>query len=182
MEILSFDGDNARDASELLRGKTGFAKVYHPDCGHCTRMKPAWEALANHAGLKNLNIVIINVHHEAIPQANIPALEGIQGYPTIVEIKPDGKRGREYNGDRSTEDLARFIMDTVKDKSTNHKSTNHKSTKRRRSHHGGGKSSKRKSSKRKSSKRKSSKRKSSKRKSSKRKSSKRKSSKRKSSN
>lgn len=111
MGILRIGRSNAHELESAFSRKGGVAKVYHPECGHCKDMAPAWDALDHHPMLSGLGVVIVDVHHEAIPLTTIPAVKGIQGFPTIIEIKPGGKRGREYNGDRSTEDMARFIVD-----------------------------------------------------------------------
>ena len=116
MRHLRISPENAKAFDDGVMARGGVAKFYHPECGHCRDMAPAWDALEGHRALVNEPVLILDVHSEAIPDIKSDAARGIAGFPTIVEVLPGGKRGREYGGDRSTDDLARFILETTKRK------------------------------------------------------------------
>ena len=87
-----------------------FVKIYHPSCGHCTAMKPAWEKLTktiknNYKG----NMGLFNVHADALANIKNPAFKSIIGYPTLKIIK-NGMSTIDYDGDRSYEDMLNFCL------------------------------------------------------------------------
>ncbi len=165
VEISENETPNFQESESIV-------KVYLPNCVHCEAMKTAWKDLErdlkdNYEG----DVGVFDIHAEALSNTNIPALQGINGYPTILAIK-DGE-AINYDGNRSKDDMLQFFskhLDLRKKQAGGKRKTKSKSRKN--------KSKRRKSLKRKSLKRKSLKRKSLKRKSLKRKSLKRKSKKR----
>ena len=82
------------------------------------------------------DIAIIEIHEGATNNITSPSGKIDQGLPTIRAVKLNGKKWKEYEGDRSVKDMVNFIKDNFNDKKTM----------------SGGKGTKRKSSKRKSSK------------------------------
>lgn len=113
MRHLRISQKNAKAFDAEVRARGGVAKFYHPGCGHCRDMAPAWDALEGHGALVNKPVLLLDVHSEAIPHIKSDAARNVAGFPTIVEVLPGGNRGREYGGDRSTDDLARFILETT---------------------------------------------------------------------
>ncbi|CAK9797135.1 Thioredoxin domain-containing protein 5 [Anthophora plagiata] len=81
-----------------------FVKFYAPWCGHCQKLAPTWEELAN--SLRNNNFVSISKidctqHHSICGQFEI------KGYPTLLWIK-DGKKVDQYTGQRTHEELRAY--------------------------------------------------------------------------
>lgn len=136
MRYLRISEINAKKFDTIVRRGGAVAKFYHPGCGHCRDMAPAWDALKNHPALVNTSVILLDVHSEAIPHIKSGAAKNIIGFPTIVEVLPGGKKGREYAGDRSTEDLARFILETTKRKGSKRKSRRAKRRRTRRTRGG----------------------------------------------
>ena len=116
MRHLRIHQRNADTFDAIVKTQGGLVKFYHPMCGHCKDMAPAWDALENHSALANVPLLLIDVHSEAIPYIKSNVAKNIAGFPTIVEVVPGGGRGREYTGTRTTEDLVRFILETTKRK------------------------------------------------------------------
>ena len=77
-------------------------------CGHCKNMKPAWELLKNNYG-KNQFIKLVEVNAK---NQKLVDLYNVQGFPTILYVK-DEKKQTEYNGDRSYEDLVKFLKHSM---------------------------------------------------------------------
>ena len=98
-------------------------------------MAPQWDALKDEFKNIKLNVNIIEVHADTLGDIKSDCAKNIPGYPTIMEVKQNGKAGKEYNGNRNVKDLKKFILKTFKNKSSK------KMT-------GGGKKKKRKSIKR----------------------------------
>jgi len=110
MKVLSIDDSNAFIFDDELMKAPVFVKFYHPNCGHCVAMKDAWNNMSKE--LKNKydgDMSIIEVHADAIPKINNTIKNNIPGYPTIMKIDKGGKIKKEYNGDRSQNDMMEFI-------------------------------------------------------------------------
>ena len=147
MKFISIGGNDAKKFDNLVQTNPAFVKFYSPQCGHCTAMAPAWDDLSNkldnHLDAK---IHIIEVHAEAIPKIKSSCTSNIQGFPTIMEVKPGGLMGKEYNGNREADDMADFVVNELingqmdgivntesltKKRSTKKRSTKKRSTKKR---------------------------------------------------
>lgn len=88
-------------------------KFYAPWCGHCKKLAPVWEQLAN--DLKDVKGLIISKF-----DATANEVEGvdIRGYPTL-KFYPKGQKGApiDYDGGRELEN----IKDWLKEKSSAYK-------------------------------------------------------------
>ena len=118
MKFISIEKDDDSKFDELVKKRPSFVKFYHPMCGHCQSMKPAWNDLQHNKQVHNQDINIIEVHTDAIPniKSNIAQKAGNQGIPFIIEAKIGGEAGQEYNGDRSEDSMVEFILNKISDK------------------------------------------------------------------
>jgi len=105
-QVVRLDKDNFEEKT-----KTGvaFVKFYAPWCGHCKRLAPTWEKLAEKFK-DNENVVIGHVDctagdnaHRALCDSN-----GVNGFPTL-NIYKNGEKVDEYNGKRDLVDLHEFV-------------------------------------------------------------------------
>lgn len=92
-------------------------RFYAPWCGHCQKLKPAYEKAAeNLAGLAK--VAAVNCDEE--DNKAFCGQMGIQGFPTLKIVKPESRKGRpsveEYRGART----AKGIVDAVLEKIPNH--------------------------------------------------------------
>ena len=92
-----------------------FVKFYSPHCGHCIRLQPAFEELAEKLKYnKNLIVAEYNLI------ANDFDWFRIRGYPTLVMFKAGDKKNHIiYEGNRTVEDMMNFVISNlgeVKDK------------------------------------------------------------------
>jgi protein disulfide-isomerase A1 len=97
--------------------KDVFAEFYAPWCGHCKRLKPVWENLAElYQGQKDkLTVLKMDATTNDLP-ASVDFK--ISGFPTI-KFKPAGtKTFIDYEGDRSLESLIEFVQTNAKNKLT----------------------------------------------------------------
>ncbi|KAG8695053.1 protein disulfide-isomerase precursor [Ceratobasidium sp. 394] len=97
--------------------KDVFAEFYAPWCGHCKRLKPVWENLAElYQGQKDkLTVLKMDATANDLP-ASAPFK--ISGFPTL-KFKPAGsKEFIDYEGDRSLESLIEFVQTNAKNKLT----------------------------------------------------------------
>lgn len=82
-----------------------FVKFYAPWCGHCQKLAPTWEELAN--SLRNDDSVSIS-KIDCTQHRWICGQFDIQGYPTLLWIE-DGKKVDKYTGQRTHEELKAYV-------------------------------------------------------------------------
>jgi len=83
-------------------GRNGMIKFYQPWCGHCTRMKPEWDKLAEEA---HPSVFIADVN--CSDEDELCTENGVSGYPTI-KVWREGKV-EEYSGGRGFDELLGFV-------------------------------------------------------------------------
>eukprot|EP00588_Corethron_pennatum_P008494 CAMPEP_0194265722 /NCGR_PEP_ID=MMETSP0169-20130528/864_1 /TAXON_ID=218684 /ORGANISM="Corethron pennatum, Strain L29A3" /LENGTH=210 /DNA_ID=CAMNT_0039006243 /DNA_START=55 /DNA_END=687 /DNA_ORIENTATION=+ len=100
---------------DVIETRPVFVKFYQPWCGHCTRMKPDWDALADmygsdaatlHTGTTPL-VADVNCSEEE----ELCSIVGMDGFPKLKYYL----RGEEhdYDGPRSLEGLDGFVRDNL---------------------------------------------------------------------
>ncbi|KAH0945787.1 hypothetical protein HN011_000786 [Eciton burchellii] len=82
-----------------------FVKFYAPWCGHCQKLAPTWDELAN--SLRNDDIVSIS-KIDCTRHRSICGQFDIKGYPTLLWIE-DGKKIDKYIGQRTHEELKTYV-------------------------------------------------------------------------
>jgi|LakMenE18May11ns_1017448.scaffolds.fasta_scaffold9859022_2 hypothetical protein len=118
MKFVRIGSNDSEKYDELIETMPAFVKIHSPNCGHCVNMKEAWDALEDSGDIKNYDIAIIEVHEGATNNITSPSGKIDQGLPTIRAVKLNGKKWKEYEGDRSVEDMVKFIKDNFNDKKT----------------------------------------------------------------
>ncbi len=114
MKFISITPENVSEYDKHIKtGKmNAFVKIYSPNCGHCQAMQSSWDALENVPELKKLDIAIIELRHDALDSISNETTKKIEGFPTIRVIK-NNKVVKEYDGDRSTETMTKFILENL---------------------------------------------------------------------
>lgn len=90
--------------------KDVFIEFYAPWCGHCQRLAPIWETLAEHFEefSETLTIAKMDATENDLP---LSAPFEIAGFPTLKFKRAGTKDFIDYNGDRSLESLIEFVME-----------------------------------------------------------------------
>ena len=96
-----------------LKKKHGIVLFYMNGCGHCDTMKPAWNKVITELKDKHKNEIILG----AVESSNMDMFKkhgispSVSGFPTILYFHPNKLTTPEtYNGDRSYEDLKKWIL------------------------------------------------------------------------
>ena len=96
-----------------LKKKHGIILFYMNGCGHCETMKPAWNKVITELKDKHKNEIILG----AVESSNMDIFKkhgispSVSGFPTILYFHPNKLTNPEpYNGDRSYEDLKKWIL------------------------------------------------------------------------
>lgn len=92
---------------EMTAGKTVFVKFFAPWCGHCKKMKPAWDSLMaeyeSHETILVADVDCINAGKDLCSQ------NGVKGFPTVKW----GSAGalEDYKGGRDSSALKKFASE-----------------------------------------------------------------------
>ena len=133
MKFIKIDNNNnnASDYDKMIKAGPAFIKIYSPNCGHCVRMQEAWDKLENNEDLKKEDINIIEILVDTTDNIESASGKADLGLPTIRYVNKDGKSWNEYEGNRETEDMVKFIKQ-------NHNKNKDKKTKLQKKQSGGG--------------------------------------------
>jgi len=91
--------------------KTGvtFVKFFAPWCGHCKRLAPTWEELAQKfKGTAGVSIAHVDCTAGDNVNRALCDGQGVNGFPTLIIYK-DGEKVAEYSGKRDLEALTAFV-------------------------------------------------------------------------
>lgn len=96
-----------------LKKNHGIVLFYMNGCGHCETMKPAWNKVITELKDRHKNEIILG----AVESSNMDMFKkhgispSVSGFPTILYFHPNKLSNPEsYNGDRSYEDLKKWIL------------------------------------------------------------------------
>jgi len=108
--------DNTNFDSVVLDNKKHvLVEFYAPWCGHCKKLAPIWEKLAN-IYKNEENVVVANI--DADKHGDIGGRFGVSGFPTIKFFPKDDKAGVAYEGARELSDFVNYLNEKTGTKRT----------------------------------------------------------------
>jgi len=110
--VVKLDKDNF---AEKTKTGVAFVKFFAPWCGHCKRLAPVWEQLAQKYETVE-GVTIAHVDCTAGDNKELCNSNGVNGFPTL-NIYKDGAMVEEYNGKRDLAQLQEFVEKQLTDKS-----------------------------------------------------------------
>jgi len=110
VKVISIGPDEGSIFDDEVTKGDALVKFYDPNCPHCISMAKSWDDLGkllekDYEGEASL----IEVHSSAVPEIKCNAAQNVKGYPTIMQVVKGGKMGTEYTGNRSTDDMLKFM-------------------------------------------------------------------------
>jgi len=97
-----------KNFDEIVRDPTKdvLVKFYAPWCGHCKKLAPIWDELAEF--YKDEKDLIIAKFDSTLNES-----EGVEikGYPTLIFYPKDNKNGVSYDGERELEDFKKWLSE-----------------------------------------------------------------------
>lgn len=86
--------------------KDVLVKYYAPWCGHCKKLAPIWDELAEfYKDVPDLTIAKFDA------TANEADGVEIRGYPTLIFYPKDNKDGVDYSGERELKDFKKWLSE-----------------------------------------------------------------------
>ena len=119
MNKINFPDDHKKFDEEMKQYNMSIVKFFSPQCGHCVAMQNAWDSidLDNDVGIFEVDVT----KNPVIPQScNISPTTGV---PHIILIDSLGNKKAEYNGNRTTDDMKKFVLDNKSKSVEKHKQT-----------------------------------------------------------
>ncbi|CAM9902156.1 unnamed protein product, partial [Laminaria digitata] len=96
--------------------KDVLVEFYAPWCGHCKALAPKYDDLA--AKLEGVDSVVIAKMDSTENEIDVEGVE-VSGFPTLFFFPGKSKdTPLQYQGARETEDLAKYIMEKVRPRSS----------------------------------------------------------------
>lgn len=93
--------------------KPHFIMFFAPWCGHCKKLKPAWEELGKWDQLEALNVAIAKV--DCTLEKELCSNAGVMGYPTLKLFVDPGTEATRYKGARDLKSLQDFLTKELDD-------------------------------------------------------------------
>jgi hypothetical protein len=107
MKVFNLNNENKDEINNLVLDKISLVRYYSENCGHCVAMKDEWSKLEDTMNNRqNDNMIVVSIEGDNIKY--FEHFKDIQGYPTIIKLI-HGKKDKEYNGDRSFNDMLKFV-------------------------------------------------------------------------
>lgn len=106
---FKYNTDNFADS---VAQKHHFVMFYAPWCGHCQRLAPTWEQLAEMLNEDDTNIRIAKV--DCTTDAKVCSDQDVTGYPTLKFFKVGEKEGVKFKGTRDLPTLTNFINEQLR--------------------------------------------------------------------
>ncbi|XP_045111657.1 thioredoxin domain-containing protein 5 homolog [Portunus trituberculatus] len=97
--------------AESVAVKPHFVKFYAPWCGHCKRLSPTWDDLANKYNTDEAEVVVGKV--DCTQHTALCSSQDVTGYPTLKLFAKGVKSGIKYRGPRDLASLEKFIADQL---------------------------------------------------------------------
>jgi len=99
-----------------LKNKPGVVLFYMKRCGYCEILKPTWNKVVRDIKkLNNKDFIIGAIEASNMEKFNKSGHSpSISGFPTILHFSNVSKDTESYDGDRSENDLKKWVMSKMK--------------------------------------------------------------------
>lgn len=109
MRVIKINRFNAHVLNELNGNQNGTVLFFHPQCSHCTALKPQWEETKRQLSKKDCNIYEVN--GEDMNNISHPMTNVIDGFPSIINVN-QGKL-TQFEKERNIQNMKDFIMSNL---------------------------------------------------------------------
>jgi protein disulfide-isomerase-like protein len=78
-------------------------------CGHCIRFVPEFDKFSNNINKSKLNVVKFDAD---VDKSHVKSFN-VEGFPTVLLHDPKTKKFINYNGNRTINDLVKFVNENT---------------------------------------------------------------------
>jgi len=96
--------DQGASILDTVKRHRTFIQFFAPWCGHCKRLAPTWDALAERDDLGGARVARV----DCTTYAAVCKRFGVRAFPTLILAERGGRRLRKHTGGRDIGALARF--------------------------------------------------------------------------
>lgn len=111
MNVIKINKDNAPLLNKLNDYTHATVLFFHPQCGHCTSMKPHWESMKKRMAEKKKPCNIYEVNGEHMDKIHHPMKNVVDGFPTILNVN-NGKL-EPFEKERNTKNMIHFVLSNL---------------------------------------------------------------------
>ncbi|XP_071957200.1 thioredoxin domain-containing protein 5-like [Antedon mediterranea] len=105
---------NTEKFNEVVSLKPHFIMFFAPWCGHCKRLAPTWDELAEKYNEdENSKVSIAKV--DCTVETQLCADNGVKGYPTLKFFSPNADEALLFKGKRDIDNLESFIREQLQE-------------------------------------------------------------------
>lgn len=106
--VVDLTTTKAFDAA-IGKGQGALVEFFAPWCGHCKKLAPTYEELADAFASKKDKIIIAKV--DADNNRALGKAHGVQGFPTLKWFPAHSKEGEVYSGIRDLKALSSYVTE-----------------------------------------------------------------------
>jgi len=132
-KVVKYEPAQYPSAVKNMKHITAVVLVFHPQCGHCIQLRPAWEQMKRQAP-PQARFVEINgeqmSENSDLSQSDIG--RKTEGFPSIMRVK-NGHVVEQFNQERTVPNMVNFVrksMQDIKQKTAHRKGKKVKKTRR----------------------------------------------------
>ena len=108
-KVEKIDPGSYQASEKKTRNLTGVVLMFHPQCGHCVQMRPAWEMMKKRVPSSTVIVEIDGSEMSGSPSLSRSAVgQQTEGFPTIMRLNK-GEVVEKFSGERTPEKLAEFV-------------------------------------------------------------------------
>jgi thioredoxin-like negative regulator of GroEL len=114
-KVTKYEPAQYPSAVKNMKHITAIVLVFHPQCGHCIQLKPAWEQMKRQAP-PQARFVEINGEHMSensdLSQSDIG--RKTEGFPSIMRVK-NGRVVESFQQERTVPNMIDFVKKSMQD-------------------------------------------------------------------
>jgi len=112
MKLLYVNNKNAKMFQDQVKKQDAFVKYFSPTCPACIAMEEEWDDMCKDIDEKyNTDLILAQMDPTGMKELeSSDVYTDVEFVPTIVILK-DGKKHKEYNGNKSKEDMIKYLLD-----------------------------------------------------------------------
>jgi thioredoxin-like negative regulator of GroEL len=112
MKIIHINDKNAQVFKNNAQNKHAFVKYYSPTCPACIAMEGEWDNMCKDIdGKYNTDMILAQMDPGGMKELEATEVHTAIDYVPAIVILKNGKKYKEYNGQRKKDEMIKFLME-----------------------------------------------------------------------